>query len=86
VKQYIEQCGMDVDVGRRVKLSAGLNLGDRSSLGDFSYIQGKVTIGRDVMMAPRCSLIADNHRFDNIQCPMNVQGTVHSEVTIGDDV
>ena len=85
-KLYIEKCGANVDVGRKVKLSAKLKLGDRSSIGDFSHLQGDITIGKDVMMAPRCALIADNHRFDDVTRPMNTQGTVSDKILIGNDV
>ena len=83
---YIAQCGRNVDVGRKVKLSAKLRLGDRSSLGDFSCLQGDISIGSDVMMAPRCALIADNHRYNDLSRPMNTQGTDFQKIVIGNDV
>lgn len=83
---YIDRCGKNVDVGRKVKMSAKLQLGDRSSVGDFSYLQGDITIGSDVMMAPRCALIADDHRFDDLSRPMNTQGTNFQKIMIGNDV
>lgn len=85
-KLYIAWCGTDVDVGRKVKLSAKLRLGDRSSVGDFSYLQGDITIGNDVMMAPRCAIIADNHNYSDISRPMNTQGVRSDMVKIGNDV
>lgn len=85
-KQFIKDCGKNVDVGRRVKLSSSLSLGDNSSLGDFSYLQGKISIGQDVMMAPRCALIADNHRFTDITRPMNQQGQDYGSIIIEDNV
>lgn len=85
-KLYIDSCGKDVDVGRKVKLSSKLNLGDRSSIGDYAYLQGEICIGKDVMMAPRCVLIADNHKFDDINKPMNRQGTEFGTIVIEDDV
>ena len=85
-KLYIAQCGSNVDVGRRVKLTEKLKLGDRSSVGDFSYLQGDISIGSDVMMAPRCAIIADNHRIDDITRPMNTQGEIRQKVVIGSDV
>lgn len=83
---YIDRCGRNVDVGRKAKLSAKLQLGDRSSIGDFSYLQGEIVIGRDVMMAPNCALIADNHRFDDVTRPMNTQGVISQRIEIGNDV
>ena len=86
VKLFIDYCGKNVDVGRKVKLSSKLKLGDRSSIGDESYLQGDITIGNDVMMAPRCALIADNHKHDDTHKPMNTQGTDYGKIIIGDDV
>ena len=86
VKCFATECGSNVDIGRRVKLSASLKIGDRSSIGDFSYLQGKITIGKDVMMAPKCALIADNHQFNDVNKPMNTQGVVKKEIVIEDDV
>lgn len=86
VKQFIKDCGKNVDVGRRVKLSSSLRLGDNSSIGDFSYLQGQITIGQDVMMAPRCALIADNHCFADIDRPMNQQGKEYGSIVIEDNV
>lgn len=83
---YLQNCGSDVDVGRHVKLSSNMSLGDRSSIGDFSHLQGEIVIGNDVMMAPRCALIADNHRFTDTTRPMNTQGTEHDKIVIGNDV
>lgn len=85
-KLYADNCGADVDVGRKVKLSAQLRLGDRSSIGDYSHLQGEVIIGDDVMMAPNCALIADNHQHSDVTRPMNTQGTVSKRIVIGNDV
>ena len=86
VRMFIEKCGKGVDVGRKVKLSAGLRLGNRSSIGDYSHLQGDISIGDDVMMAPRCALIADNHQFSDTARPMNTQGTDKDKIVIGNDV
>lgn len=83
---YINKCGKNVDIGRKIKLSSNISLGDRSSIGDYSYLQGEIEIGKDVMMAPYCSIIADSHNFDDITRPMNVQGSTHGKIVIGDDV
>lgn len=86
VKLYIDFGGKEIDIGRRVKLSSQLRIGDRSSIGDFSFLQGKITIGNDVMIAPKCTLIADNHRYMDLNRPMNQQGVEKSEICIEDDI
>lgn len=86
VRLFIDNCGKSVDIGRRVKLCPRLSIGDNSSIGDFSYLQGNIVIGKNVMMAPRCALIADNHEFGDTDRPMNVQGIRNGKIVIDDDV
>lgn len=88
-------------VGRGVNIEAGaafgsgreLALGDRSGLGVDADIHGPVTIGNDVMMGPRCTILTRNHRIDDVTVPMNQQGfddfrpvVVENDVWIGANV
>lgn len=50
-----DKCGKHVDIGRKISFSSHFSLGDRSSVGDNTYILGKVSIGNDVMMAANCA-------------------------------
>lgn len=86
VGMFVKKCGKQVDIGRKVKVSSALSIGDRSSIGDYSYLQGNIEIGKDVMMAPKCALIADNHVFSDTSLPMNTQGTISGKIIIEDDV
>lgn len=85
-KLMLEECGENVDLGRHISFSRQVSLGDRSSIGDNAYIVGKVCIGKDVMMAPNCALIASNHVYQDVSVPMNVQGSEYAPITIGNDV
>lgn len=80
------KCGKNVDVGRRCKMSFNIKLGNRSSIGDNSYLQGDIQIGDDVMMAPQVMLIAENHNFSNLNIPMNRQGSTKKGIIIEDNV
>lgn len=88
-KLYFNSCGKNVDIGRMVRLSSKMELGNNSGIGDYCFFQGKVIIGDDVMMAPKCSFIASNHNHESVDLPMNKQGTsskgiyVHNDVWIG---
>ena len=66
----------------------GLKMGDRSNIGPYSWIgcSGYIEIGNDVMMGPRCNLLAENHAFDRTDLPMNRQGVVRGTIVIEDDV
>jgi len=85
-KLMFDYCGKGVDIGRKVKLSSQISLGDKSGIGDFCHLQGKVTIGKNVMIAPECAFLAESHAIDDINIPMNEQGTESKEIIIGDDV
>ncbi len=83
------------EAGREVNIEAGANfgsgsalvLGDRSGLGIDADIHGPVTIGSDVMMGPRCTILTRNHRIDRVDVPMNRQGFGdYHPVVIEDDV
>lgn len=85
-KLYFVFCGKNVDIGRKITFSSRVKLGDNSGIGDYSHFQGKVTIGNNVMIAPRCAFIASNHRFDRLDIPMNQQGSVEGEIILKDNV
>lgn len=70
------------------KLGRGMTIGDRSSIGAYSYIgcSGMVSIGCDVMLGPGVSIIAENHRYERCDLSMNLQGVDNIGITIEDDV
>lgn len=82
----LEQCGRDIDIGKHVKFSTHISIGNHSGIGDNCYFQGAVTLGDHVMMAPRVSFIADTHVYEDISRPMNQQGIQSKPVIVGNDV
>lgn len=83
---YFDKCGRDVDIGKWIKVSSHLQIGNRSGIGDKCYIQGIVTIGDDVMIAPEVAIIAANHNYEKIDIPMNRQGETSNPIEIGNNV
>lgn len=81
-----DNCGRKTDIGRKVKFSGKISLGDRSGIGDGCHFQGKVSIGNDVMIAPECVFLADFHNIEAINIPMNQQGVTMSEICVENDV
>lgn len=68
-------------------ITSTMEIGDRSGVGINARINGKVIIGKDVMMGPECTIYTQNHLFDRLDIPMNKQGvSVEKPVIIGDDV
>ena len=65
----------------------GLVIGDNSSIGPHGYVgcSGKITIGKNVMFGPKCSLFAENHIFSNTRLDIKSQGVAQKGITIDDD-
>lgn len=82
----MENCGDAVDVGRRVRFSSKVSLGNHSGIGDYAYFQGKVQIGENTIMAPYCTFLAENHIFTDKNQLIKKQGSVSKPITIGNDV
>lgn len=85
-KLMFKKSGKKIDIGRKIKFSSEIEIGERSSIGDYAYLQGKVKIGDDCMIAPKVSFIASNHKYDRTDIPMNLQGEFSKGITVGNDV
>lgn len=85
----LASAGEDVNIESGAVFGSGkeLALGNRSGLGVDADIHGPVTIGDDVMMGPRCTILTRNHHIDDVTVPMNQQGFAEFRpVVIEDDV
>ena len=79
--------GVNIEHGATFGSGRELVLGDRSGLGIDADIHGPVTIGNDVMMGPRCTILTRNHTTRDTSLPMNQQGfDAFLPVVIEDDV
>lgn len=89
-RRLLDRTGTEINIehGATFGSGRGIRLGHRSGIGVDAEILGPVTIGNDVMMGPRCTIISDNHRFDDTTVPMNRQGFAQPDrpVEIEDDV
>lgn len=68
-------------------LGVGLVMGNNSSIGPHGYVgcSGKIVIGSNVMLGPKCSLFAENHIFSNTETSIKSQGVKQKGITIEDD-
>jgi acetyltransferase-like isoleucine patch superfamily enzyme len=68
-------------------LGAGCEIGDESSVGDYSFLgcAGGIRIGRQVLMGQRVSMHSENHRFDDPNRPIRDQGVTNSGIDVGND-
>lgn len=69
------------------EIGSGLFIGENSSIGPHAYIgcAGQITIGKNVMFGPKCSLFAENHVFNSSDISIKSQGVVQKGITIEDD-
>lgn len=65
----------------------GLVIGAHSSIGPYGYVgcSGKITIGKNVMFGPKCSLFAENHNFSDTEASIKSQGVNQKGITVEDD-
>lgn len=68
-------------------LGKGLVMGEHSSIGPYGYIgcSGKITIRKNVMFGPKCSLFAENHNFSDTESSIKSQGVNQKGITVEDD-
>lgn len=65
----------------------GLTMGENSSIGPYGYVgcSGKITIGKNVMFGPKCSLFAENHIFSDTEKDIKSQGVAQKGIIVEDD-
>jgi acetyltransferase-like isoleucine patch superfamily enzyme len=68
-------------------LGEGLRMGARSSIGPFGYVgcSGFISIGANVLIGPRVSMHAENHRFREADVAIREQGVTLEPIVIEDD-
>lgn len=71
-----------------IDLVQGLTIGENSSIGPDAYVgcAGKITIGKNVMFGPKCSLFAENHNFSDTSVSIRNQGVNQKGITVEDNV
>lgn len=86
-KKFIIGIGEKSNIEKGANVSEQTKIGCRSGVGVNAVFQGKVTIGDDVMMGPECIIYTRNHKFSDLDKPMNKQGYSDiEEVVIEDNV
>lgn len=86
-KHLCNSIGNNVNIERGAKLHCGISIGDNSGLGVNSDINGKVYIGRNVLMGPDVIIYTINHKYKEKNMLIISQGyTSEQPVYIDDDV
>lgn len=67
-------------------IGIGLTIGNNVGIAQNCFIQvrGRVIIGNDVIIGPGVSIFSENHRFDEPDLPVSVQGETRKGVIIED--
>lgn len=71
--------------GANVRVKAE-NIGQNSFIGLYSYLNGNVKVGDNVLIGPHCSVVAGNHKFDPATgwFSARTEGDGDDSVVIGD--
>lgn len=88
-KKLLVNCGDRVAIHNRCYFGNGsrLSVGDRTRLGKNARLNGRISIGEDVMMGPDVVIMATSHEYKDENTPMNQQGeAAERPIKIGDDV
>lgn len=76
-------------LARNVYFVGKVSIGDGSSISNNCFLNGSkagISIGKKVMIAPNCVLVAFGHGFRNLEIPMIDQPYEDAPVVIDDDV
>lgn len=62
-------------------------MGEHSSIGPYGYVgcSGRITIGKNVMFGPKCSLFAENHNFSDLDVSIKSRGVNQKGIMVEDD-
>lgn len=82
----LTNCGKQLYIQPGARFSHRIRIGDYSQIGEGCRINGDVTIGRYVLMAPGVHILSQSHIYSDPTVPISLQGVTHAETVIGDDV
>lgn len=85
-KLILEKCGTNVNIYPGSKFSSSIELGDNSDIGWHCELNGKVVIGKNVIMAPEVVMYTVNHNTSRTDVAIKYQGiTEMKPIYIDDD-
>lgn len=87
IKNFIEECGTNINIEKGAEFDPELKIGDNSGIGVDCMLSGRITIGKNVMMGNQCIMYSYSHAFDRLDIPMCKQGfEPETPLIIGNDV
>lgn len=90
-RKYFCKSGINNTIGRSVNIANihNIEIGNNVAINAETYLvasNSKIIIGNNVLIAPRCVLQSQNHRYKNKNELIRNQGTESKEIIIEDDV
>ena len=86
VQSFLNDCGKGITVKSNADISMFIKMGNNSEFGTRCMVQSQVTIGDNVIMGPVVKIYSRNHRYDDTDAPIQLQGKIQRETVIGNDV
>jgi len=86
-KGIFEKCGKKVNIGAGAHFGKGfeIEIGDYSGIGKNCRVPGNIYVGNYVMMGPNVTIYGANHKYENVDIPMLMQGVAVAKRTIIED-
>lgn len=86
-RRMFASCGTNVNLENGVSCGRRIFIGNNSDLGIRCQVYGELHVGDHSFMGPDVVIYTQNHRFDDPDVPMMLQGSsVERPVWIGNDV
>ena len=86
VQSFLNECGKGITVKSNADISMFIKSGNNSEFGTRCMVQSQVTIGDNVIMGPDVKIYSRNHRYDDTDAPIQLQGKIQRQTVIGNDV
>lgn len=85
----VGKIGKGVSISANVRITGNVTIGDYSSVAQNCTISGMkagIYISDFVMVAPGCVIVSFDHKSEDLDIPMSLQGIVEESVVIERDV
>ena len=85
-RNSVKSCGSGLSLEKNVHLSPNVEIGENVYIDENVRIRAETKIGNDVLIASGVQCITLNHKFDDTERLIRIQGEAISPIEIGDDV
>lgn len=86
VQSFLKKSGKNLRVKKGAEISLNARVGNNSELGTRCMIQSNVYLGDDVIMGPDVKIYSRNHKYEDLEIPIRLQGKNYYETFVGNDV